>query len=478
MSISKAIAAVEAGPKGPEIGAFFDFDGTLIDGYSAVPYYSDRIKRRQMRLGEAADIIRMAWRSNIDENEFATFIGKSIAEWAGHPEQEMAELWSRLFKSKIAGLLFPEAWLLVKTHQKMGHTVVIASSATRYQISPLAEALGVKHLLCTRVMVRDGTLTGGIEGAPFWGVGKADAVRDFAKEHRLDLARSYGYANGKEDIAFLKTVGHATVVNPKRSLLEVAQNEHWQVLRFATRRKASVVTRVRSLGAYSALMLTSMIGFLYGVTTGKKRKAAEWICTTSSDAMLAITGIHIEVLGERHLREHRPSVFVFNHQSFVDGYVLFSLLRQGITGVAKQEIINTPLIGRLLRGLDFAFIDRSNTCSAIEAMQPAVDRLRAGLSIAIAPEGTRSLTPKLGRFKKGAFHIAMQAGVPIVPVVIRNDYEVMVRKSLLFRPGTVQVCVLPPIDVTHWNLEDLDHHIAAVQELFQKTLDDWPVSES
>ena len=131
-----AIAAIEAGPEGPDIGAFFDFDGTLIDGYSAVAYFADRLRRREMGLGEAADIVRMAWRSDMDENEFAGVIGKAMAEWAGHPEEELAALWSRLFKEKIASRLFPEAWSLVKAHQKMGHTVAIASSATRYQAGP------------------------------------------------------------------------------------------------------------------------------------------------------------------------------------------------------------------------------------------------------------------------------------------------------------------------------------------------------
>jgi putative phosphoserine phosphatase / 1-acylglycerol-3-phosphate O-acyltransferase len=119
---------------------------------------------------------------------------------------------------------------------------------------------------------------------------------------------------------------------------------------------------------------------------------------------------------------------------------LLTLLRQGITG--------------------------------IEAMQPAIDRLRRGMSVVIPPEGTRSVSPRLGQFKKGGFHIAMQAGVPIVPVVLRNTYAVLPRHSLLFRPGTVQICVLPPIDVTAWEVENLDRHIADVRALFQRTLDD------
>ncbi|CEG57476.1 1-acyl-sn-glycerol-3-phosphate acyltransferase [Legionella fallonii] len=320
----------------------------------------------------------------------------------------------------------------------------------------------------------NGRLTGGIDGAPLWGGSKADAVRDFAKTHKIVLSHSYAYTNGNEDIAFLKTVRQAAVVNPKRALSEVAHSESWRELHFSRRRKASVATRARSLGAYCALVLTSLGGAVYGVTTGKKRMAAEWISATSSDAMLAITGVHIDVQGENHLWEHRPSVFLFNHQSYIDGYVLLSLLRHGVTGITKKEVAKTPILGSLLRALDFAFIDRNDTHSAIEAMEPVIDKLREGLSIVIAPEGTRSLTPKLGRFKKGAFHIAMQAGVPIVPVVIRNDYEMMMRNSLLFRPGTVQVCVLPPFDVTKWNVKDINCHIAEVQEIFQRTLDDWP----
>jgi putative phosphoserine phosphatase / 1-acylglycerol-3-phosphate O-acyltransferase len=473
MSLVNAVATIESGPKGPEIGAFFDFDGTLIDGYSAAPYFAERLFRREMSLGEAADIIRTVCRGDMNESEFAEVVGRGITAWAGRGEQELTELWSRLFKAKIASRLFPEAWSLVKAHQKMGHTVAIATSATRYQAAPIAEELGIAHVLCTRVMVRDGRLTGGVEGAPLWGTGKADAARGFAHAHGIALSQSHGYANGNEDIAFLKTMGHATAVNPKRALIAAAERERWQVLRFPKRRNSGA-TLARSLGAYLTLAATSVGGVAYAATTGERRRAAEWVSARGSDAMLAMTGVDIEVQGEQHLWAHRPSVFMFNHQSIADGYVLLRLLRRGFTGIAKQEVAQMPLLGQILRALDFAFIDRSATRSAIEAMAPAVDRLRAGMSVVIAPEGTRSLTPRLGRFKKGAFHIAMQAGAPVVPVVFRNTFEVMRRGSALFRPGTVDVCVLPPIDVTAWQLADLDRHVADVRALFQRTLDDWP----
>jgi putative phosphoserine phosphatase / 1-acylglycerol-3-phosphate O-acyltransferase len=473
MFLTDAIAAIEAGPKGPEIGAFFDFDGTLIDGYSAAPYFAERLLRREMSRSEAADIIRTAWRGDLNESEFAEVVGRGITAWAGHREDDLSALWARLFEEKIASRLFPEAWSLVKAHQRMGHTVAIATSATRYQAEPIAEELGIVHVLCTRAMVRDGRLTGAVEGMPLWGSGKAAGVCDFAKAHRIALSASYGYANGNEDIAFLETVGHATAVNPKPALTAAAERNGWQMLRFS-RRRSSAGTLARSVGAYLALTATSLGGVAYAATTGERRRAAEWVSARGSDAMLAMTGVDVEVQGEQHLWAHRPSVFMFNHQSIADGYVLLRLLRRGFTGVAKQEVSHMPLLGQILRALDFAFIDRGATRSAIEAMAPAVDRLRRGMSVVIAPEGTRSLTPRLGRFRKGAFHIAIEAGVPVVPVVFRNTYEVMRRGSMLFRPATVNVCVLPPIDVTTWKLDDLDRHVADVRALFQRTLDDWP----
>jgi putative phosphoserine phosphatase / 1-acylglycerol-3-phosphate O-acyltransferase len=473
MSVANAVAAIEAGPRGPAIGAFFDFDGTLIDGYSAAPYFAERLLRGEMSRNEAADIIRAAWRGDMNESEFAEVVGRGITAWAGCPEDELTALWSRLFREKIASRMFPEAWSLVKAHQRRGHTIAIATSATRYQAAPIAEELGIDHVLSTRAEVRDGRLTGGVEGMPLWGTGKARAVRDFATARGIALSESHGYANGNEDIAFLKTVGHATAVNPKPALIAAAQRQGWQVLRFPKRRN-SAATLTRSAGAYLTLAATSLGGAAYAVTTGERRRAAEWVSARGSDAMLAMTGVDVEVQGEHNLWAHRPSVFMFNHQSLVDGYVLLRLLRRGFTGIAKQEAAAMPLLGQILRALDVAFIDRSATRSAIEAMAPAVDRLRQGISVVIAPEGTRSLTPRLGRFKKGAFHLAMQAGVPVVPVVFRNTYEVMKRGSPLFRPGTVEVCVLPPIDVTMWKIDDLHRHIADVQALFQRTLDNWP----
>ena len=92
----------------------------------------------------------------------------------------------------------------------------------------------------------------------------------------------------------------------------------------------------------------------------------------------------------------------------------------------------------------------------------------------IAPEGTRSATPRLGHFKKGPFHIAMQARVPMVPIVLRNVGEVMWRGAQVLSPGTVEVAVLPAVDTRRWSAETIDDHVAEVRQMFLDTLSAWP----
>src|SRR5699024_3670944 len=192
------------------------------------------------------------------------------------------------------------------------------------------------------------------------------------------------------------------------------------------------------------------------------------------ETMLATAGIRVDVQGEENAWARRPAVFIFNHQSFLDTVLISRVLREGFTGVTKKEMATNPLFGIPLRIAGAAFIDRKNTDTAKEALRPVVYRLRSGTSVVIDPEGTRSLTPSIGRFKKGPFHIAMQAGVPIVPIVIRNAGELMPKGATVVRSGTVDIVVHPPIDVNAWDPNNLTDHIAQVEQLFTDTLTHWP----
>jgi putative phosphoserine phosphatase / 1-acylglycerol-3-phosphate O-acyltransferase len=123
------------------------------------------------------------------------------------------------------------------------------------------------------------------------------------------------------------------------------------------------------------------------------------------------------------------------------------------------------------------FIDRDDPVAAVETMHTVEERAKNGLSIVIAPEGTRVDPTEVGPFKKGPFRIAMAVGIPIVPIVIRNAEIVASRNSTVINPGTVDVAVFPPISVHDWTVETLPEHIAEVRQLYLDTLANWPVDE-
>jgi len=191
-----------------------------------------------------------------------------------------------------------------------------------------------------------------------------------------------------------------------------------------------------------------------------------------ADTASALIGLNLNTKGEQHLWSHRPAVFVFNHQSNVDLVIVARLMRRDISGVGKREIRNIPVIGRLFESAGMVLIDRKNSASAIEAMTPLVDAMRVeGKSVCLSPEGTRALTPKLAEFKKGAFHLAMQAGVPVVPIVIHNSSDVQPKGDFVYHPGTVDVEVLPPVDTSKWTVATIDKHVADVRNMFLHALD-------
>ena len=101
---------------------------------------------------------------------------------------------------------------------------------------------------------------------------------------------------------------------------------------------------------------------------------------------------------------------------------------------------------------------------------PAVRALKQGRSISIAPEGTRSTTAKLGAFKKGAFHLAMQADVPIVPIVFRNVLDAFPKNAQVVRPATIEAIVLPPIDTSEWTLDTLEDEIETIRNNYLEIL--------
>ena len=476
-STEALLEQIRSGPTGPHIAAFFDFDGTLIDGYSAAALYEHRFRNFEIGVGELVRTVRATMGPTLTEEQFAALVEDGLGGWAGRAEEDMLELGERLFAQGVAGTLFHPAWRLVKAHQRAGHTVAIATSATLLQVAPLARELGVPHVLCTRLAVEGGLLTGKVAGRTLWGPGKIAAVQAFAAEHDIDLANSHGYANGDEDVPLLAGVGHPHPVNPQPELAVAAAERGWPVLQFRSHKtgRFDPAPALRTATLFGTLFAAAGVGIAVGALNGDRRQGVD-LATSMFDALAGpLTDIDVEVIGEQHAWAQRPAVFFINHQStLIDFLVTTRVIRTGFTAVAKAEVKRMPVVGQLFDLAGVAFLDRANRAKAIEALKPAVDTLRGGTSVVMAPEGTRSLTPKVGTFKKGGFHLASQAGVPIVPIVIRNAGEIMWRNARTARAGTVEVVVHPPISTDGWTATDIDAAVHSVRQLYVDTLDHWP----
>jgi putative phosphoserine phosphatase / 1-acylglycerol-3-phosphate O-acyltransferase len=460
---------VEAGPQGPQVGAFFDFDGTLIAGYSANAWYGERLRKFEVGPAELARTLLAGFDMTLRGADVTRFMEIAVAAWTGRTADEIEELGERLFVQQIAGMVYPQAGALILAHRCAGHTIAIASSATPFQVAPLARELGIDNLLCTEVEVAGGLVTGRLAGPVLWGSGKANAVRTFAEEKGIDLDQSYAYGNGKEDLAYLEAVARPRPLNPDGGLTQLARERGWETYRFKGRGRAGPLPVIRTAAALAGLSGAVAAGVGLGLLTRSRRSGANLAIGTGTEAALALAGVRLNVVGEENLWSARPAVFIFNHQSSLDALIVGSLLRRDLTAVAKKEAARDPRFAPVGLLMDVAYIDRSNSKKARSALAPVVEKLRSGLSLAIAPEGTRTPTPRLARFKKGAFHIAMQAGVPIVPIVIRNAGELMWRGSSLVRAGTVDVVVLPPVATDGWRAGDLDRHIDAIRRGYTDT---------
>jgi HAD superfamily hydrolase (TIGR01490 family) len=466
------VADVAAAPPGPQVGAFFDFDGTIIDGYSLASFARHHLRSLDVTPAALGELLLIGLRGVTTEEDFERLTVVGMRAWAGRTEDELTELGERLFVQGIAGALFPEAWRLVAAHLDAGHTVVLASSATRFQVEPAARALGVEHVLVSPVEMVDGVCTGRPGGPLLWRAGKVAAVRAFAEERGIDLVQSYAYSNGDEDVPFLRTVGRARALNPGRDLAAAAHHYSWPIARFRRRGRSGPAEIARTAAGVGGMLGGFAAGVALGALSGSRRDAIDLGTTLAGELGSALAGVRVEVQGAEHLAA-RPAVFLFNHQSQLDVLVLAKLLHGGVTGVAKKELAHAPGFGLAFRLADVAFVDRGDREQARKALEPAVQRLKEGLSLVIAPEGTRSATPSLGPFKKGAFHVAMQAGVPIVPIVIRNAGELMWRGAATLHPGTVQVRVLPPVPTEGWTVEDLDEKVAEVRAAYVDALAHW-----
>jgi 1-acyl-sn-glycerol-3-phosphate acyltransferase len=188
-------------------------------------------------------------------------------------------------------------------------------------------------------------------------------------------------------------------------------------------------------------------------------------------AWLRLSGVKVDVKGLELLDPKQPYVFIANHWSYLDGAPLFACTGRRMGLVGKKELLKAPILGYGMGFVNVIAIDRSNRERAVETIRIATERLRSGISFGVCAEGTRARPGEMLPFKKGAFHMAVQAGVPIVPIAFKNSDQLMGKGTGEAWPGTIDMVMLQPVE-TSWVAtdEDLQRLVDQVQGLIMKEL--------
>jgi 1-acyl-sn-glycerol-3-phosphate acyltransferase len=183
--------------------------------------------------------------------------------------------------------------------------------------------------------------------------------------------------------------------------------------------------------------------------------------------MLRIAGVRVEVEGLEHLKSGGMKIATFNHGSVLDAFLVPMLMPSGSVAAVKHQFLWYPVVGFTVYLMGFVMINRGNSARARATMERACERMKRNrLIVFISPEGTRSATNNPGTFKKGAFHLALESGAPIVPVLFDGPFELHPSGRYTTNPGLVRVRVLPPRDTTHFTAESLDREVEALHSLY------------
>ncbi len=208
-------------------------------------------------------------------------------------------------------------------------------------------------------------------------------------------------------------------------------------------------------------------GSLLGLLMRLRDPSGDWVLDLArwwSGWVTGFAGVHISVDNRSNLESHQPYVFMANHASTIDIWALFLAIPRRVRMIAKKQLARIPLFGWVMWAGRFIFIDRQNAAAARRSIDDAGRRIRGGDSVLIFPEGTRTRDGQLGAFKKGGFHLAMEAGVPIVPIALRGTRALMPRGSLRVKSGEVSVIIGKPIPTSGLTVEDRPALIQRVRD--------------
>lgn len=209
----------------------------------------------------------------------------------------------------------------------------------------------------------------------------------------------------------------------------------------------------------------------------KRGNFAHWIARMWGRSILFVSRVKVKITGLENIPSHGSCILMPNHQSNFDIPVLLGRLPVQFRWLAKEELFKIPIFGRGMRGCGYISIDRSNRKRAFASLKEAARKIREGVSVLIFPEGTRSTDGQIRTFKKGGFVLSVDAGVPIVPVVIYGTRSIMPKGRLLIQTRPVRMDILEPIETSAFTRKTKDDLMEKVRSIICSAYDRLEASE-
>ena len=234
--------------------------------------------------------------------------------------------------------------------------------------------------------------------------------------------------------------------------------------------KLRLIYVVRYLLVALYTLFWGSIGVLAGLVD-RKGDSLNWITRTWTSWILKTCGVRVQVEGLEQIDRRRSYLFMSNHQSVVDIAVLVTSIPVSFRFVAKRELRWIPFFGWALAVAGHILIDRSNRSNAIRSLEAAAVRIRNGVNVIVFPEGTRSRSGELQSFKRGGFHLAIAAQVPVIPVTVSGSQQITPKRSLRIESGTVKILYGKPIPTEGLVKEDRNALMEQVRAAIQAGYD-------
>ena len=346
---------------GSREAAFFDLDRTLLGGASG-PVITEALRGAGVIPDRPIPGENLVYKlfDVVGETLPSMLLTRQAARVASGWKRSVVQEAGKVAAERLAEDVLPYARLLIEEHHAAGRLVVMATTSPYDLVSPLAEAIGIDHVIATRYGERDGAYDGTIDGPFVWGPGKLAAVREWASEHGVDLGRSFAYSDSIYDLPLLSAVRHATAVNPDPRLRIVAALRRWPSMHFDV---PAGVPKLGGIEPQRALQLFAQPALF------------PWV--------------RFDIEGIERIPKEGPAILVGNHRSYFDPLAIgFTIARVGrpLRFLGKKEVFDAPVVGQIATAMGGIRVDRGT--GSVGPLDEAARALQAGELVALMPQGT------------------------------------------------------------------------------------------